>query len=291
MPDAPPIVLREPARRPSIPTCRVIERIEAESAFSQHRCAPPVEARRLAMRSERIGSATVVLTKSSANLYYNRWIAAGQAGAATEEQLDRFLGLARAHGVASVGVNLSPGTRPSAAGRWLTERGFTRCQPGAKLWRDASPLVRLPRPLGISVRRVAQTEAGVWVDVVSKVWRTFGSRRPWFEARATTPGWTHYLAWHGDEPVGAGALFIGLVGATPAGHLVDGVTLPQWRRRGVQTAMIRKRVSEGRRRGCTVFASETAPPLPRMPLVSFRNLRRQGFELAYLRESWRLDFE
>ncbi len=74
------------------------------------------------------------------------------------------------------------------------------------------------------------------------------------------------------------------------GHVVDGVTLKPWRRRGAQAAIIRRRVADGRRLGCGLFTSETAPPLPRMPLVSFRNLKRQGFELAYLRYSWILEF-
>ena len=122
-----------------------------------------------------------------------------------------------------------------------------------------------------------------------RLWRTFGTRRRWYEARVRTPGWYHYLAWIDDEPVGAGALFVGDVGSTRVGHLVDGVTLGPWRRRGAQSAIIRARVSEGRRLGCELFTSETAPPLPRMPLVSFRNLRRQGFEMAYLRDAWKLD--
>ena len=56
-----------------------------------------------------------------------------------------------------------------------------------------------------------------------------------------------------------------------------------------QAAIIRRRLIDGRRLGCELFTSETAPPLPRMPLVSFRNLRRQGFELAYLRYPWNLE--
>jgi len=143
------------------------------------------------------------------------------------------------------------------------------------------------------VRQLRPSEASTWVDVVSQVWRVFGYRRPWYEARVATAGWRHYVAWIDDAPVAAGAMFVGTVGtgqrAMSVGHLVDGVTLEPWRRRGAQSAIIRRRISDGRRLGCRLFTSETAPPLPHMPLVSFRNLQRQGFELAYLRYPWNLE--
>ena len=283
-----PGALRAMPVRPSVAVCRAIECIEAESAHSQHVCAPVDEAHRLGMVAGRIGAATTVLTRHSSNLYFNRLIALGQSSPATASQLDHFLDSARAHRVKSVGVSVGASTRPRKLTGWLKDRGFERAHPGAKLWRDASSLPRSPCALQVHVRRVRPADASAWVDVVSQVWRTFGSRRPWYEARVPAPGWYHYLAWIDDEPVGAGALFVGDVGSTRVGHLVDGVTLGRWRRRGAQSAIIRRRVSEGRRLGCELFTSETAPPLPRMPLVSFRNLQRQGFEMAYLRDSWKL---
>ena len=178
--------------------------------------------------------------------------------------------------------------RPSGLRDWLVERDFKTESPGAKLWRQASPLPRKTSGRGISVRRVRRSDSATWVDVVGDVWRAFASRRAWFEARAHAPGWRHYLAWIDGEPVAAGALFVGTVGGRTVGHLVDGVTLKAWRKRGAQSAIIRRRVSDGMKLGCELFSVETAPPLPGMPLVSFRNLCRQGFDLAYLRESWRL---
>lgn len=281
--------LRATPVTPSLSVCRAIERIEAESAYAQHMCAPPEEVKRLRLRAERIGAGSSVLTRNSENLYFNRLIALGQASPATKRQLDTFLEGAREHRVKAVAVTVSPGARPRELTTWLKRRGFKRGHPSAKLWRNGEPLAR-PRHLSqVTIRKVAPRDADQWIDVVAQVWRTFGFRRAWYAARVAARDWYHYLAWVDGEPVGAGALYIGAVGSVRVGHLVDGVTLAPWRRIGTQAAIIRKRVSVGRRLGCELFTSETAPPLPRMPLVSFRNLRRQGFELAYLRDVWRLE--
>lgn len=280
---------------PPAPICRALERIEAASAHSQHLAAPEKESKRLGLRTQQYGSATAILMRKSTNLYYNRLIAWGQASSATPGQLDRFIAFAWEHRAEAVGVSVGAGARPQQLREWLEERAFESGHPSAKLWRDASPLPRnsdrdAANKTGrrISVRRVRRADAAAWVDVVGGVWRAFGSRRPWFEARALAPGWRHYLAWVDGEPVAAGGLFVGSVGGRTVGHLVDGVTSRRWRKQGAQSAIIRRRISDGVKLGCELFSVETAPPLPGMPLVSFRNLRRQGFELAYLREAWKL---
>ncbi|MEM6701814.1 MAG: hypothetical protein AAF690_03870 [Acidobacteriota bacterium] len=270
---------------------RALEQIEALSASSQHRCAPAAFARSMGLFEAARGSARLVLTRKSSNLLYNRLIAVGQRSPASASALDWALGHCLEQRAQGLAVAVTPRSRPQRLGLWLEKRGFERGFPGAKLWRDDR---RLPRQTGsaeIRVRRVRGAESGHWVDVVARVWRAFGTRRAWFEARAQAEGWRHYVASIDGVDVGAGALFVGNVGDLCVGHLVDGVTLPEARRRGVQSAIIRRRIQEGRQSGCQLFCSETAPPLPRMPLVSYRNLKRQGFELAYLRDSWNLRFD
>ena len=268
---------------------RSVELIEAQSAFSQHRCAPAAIERRLKMTSYRIGQTTLVLTRNSQNAYYNRWIAAGIAGPATESQLDDVIERAREHGCRVLTVPVGALAQPACLTEWLEARMFTSVHPTAKLWRAGTPLHRAAAPKGIRVLKVGTAHRSKWVDVVSQVWRSYGSRRAWYEARASAPGWQHFIAWQGDEAVGAGALFTADTTEGRAGHLVDGVTLKPYRRRGVQGALIRKRISAARRLGCTALTSETAPPRPRMPLVSYRNLKRQGFALSCTRKNWRLD--
>ena len=150
--------------------------------------APPEEARRLGLRTERYGSATAILMRKSKNLLYNRLIGWGQASIATPGQLDRFIAFARAHKAEAVGVPVGSCARPSRLREWLEERDFKSGYPGAKLWRDASQLPTTTAGRGIGVRRARRGHAATWVDVVAQVWRAFGSRRTWFEARAQAPG-------------------------------------------------------------------------------------------------------
>ena len=269
-------------------TAVAIECAEAQTAASQHETASPAVTGRLGLSCKRFGAISLILTRRSENLYFNRVIGLGMSSPTSERQLERMFEQARAQRCKRLAVDLSPFARPRRVDGWLRSRGFEPGHPGAKHWRGNEPLAPLPRGTGarLRVRRVRGADRAAWVDVVSSTWRSFGFRREWYEGRATAPGWRHYLAWDGEIPVGTGAMFVAELGSRRVGHLVDGTTLRSHRRRGVQRAIIRKRLSEGLKLGCELFTSETAPPLPRMPLVSFRNLRREGFSLAYVRESW-----
>ena len=157
-----PEQLRAVPVRPPASAARAIELIEAQSALAQHGCAPAAEARRLGMHADTIGAATIVLTRKSTNLYYNRVTGLGQASPATEAQVDRALALARDHRVKALAVNVGRNARPRALSRWLKERGFRRAQPSAKLWRDAAPLSEPGPAAPVRVRQVRPSQASTW---------------------------------------------------------------------------------------------------------------------------------
>ena len=167
-PDSSLLVMPAP---PEAAACRAMETIEAASVLTQHLAAPPEEAMRLGLHAERYGSATAILMRKSKNLMYNRLIAWGQASTATARQLDRFVALAHAHRAEAVGVPLGPCARPARLRDWLEQRGFECGHPGAKLWRNASPLPKRTSGRGISVRVARREDAATWVDVVAQVWR------------------------------------------------------------------------------------------------------------------------
>lgn len=80
------------------------------------------------------------------------------------------------------------------------------------------------------------------------------------------------LGWVDGQPAGTGALVID----GGVGWLSGDATLPQYRRRGVQSAIQELRLQLARDAGCDLAVTEAEPGS-----VSQRNMERVGFRIAY----------
>jgi hypothetical protein len=96
---------------------------------------------------------------------------------------------------------------------------------------------------------------------------------------ATAPDIYSYVAYAGDEPAGAGALAV----TGELGSLFNGATVPKFRRRGAQGAIMARRIEDGIKLGLRWLTTETGESTPEMPNPSYNNMLRTGFKLAYLR--------
>jgi GNAT superfamily N-acetyltransferase len=179
----------------------------------------------------------------------------------------------------------------------LERRGFARDYGWMKFSRGVGP--RQARS-DLSVAKVGPERAGDFAAVV-----TGGFGMPaWTEPLAANvvgrPGWSCYVAYDGDTPAGAGALFVHegpgservarLGPATlPAkvGWLGLGATLPEFRGRGAQSAILAARIEEARRIGCATVTTETGELENDRPSSSYRNIVRAGFREEGVRENYR----
>jgi GNAT superfamily N-acetyltransferase len=91
---------------------------------------------------------------------------------------------------------------------------------------------------------------------------------------AASPGFTRYLAIEGSVAAGGGALRVD----GDIAQLCGASTLPRFRRRGIQTALLRRRLADARAQGCRLATVTTQPGSK-----SNHNAQRQGFELLYPR--------
>jgi N-acetylglutamate synthase-like GNAT family acetyltransferase len=88
------------------------------------------------------------------------------------------------------------------------------------------------------------------------------------------PGFIHYLARLDGEAVGEAAMRID----GDLAQIAGAGTLPHARGRGVQKALLQRRLADARRAGCTLAVVTTAPGTR-----SQDNVMRRGFTLLYAR--------
>ena len=89
--------------------------------------------------------------------------------------------------------------------------------------------------------------------------------------------WHLYLAFVDDRPASVGALFVD--GDTAS--LASAATVPEMRRKGCQGALIRQRLDDAVKMGCTLAVTETA-----YGSSSCKNMQRLGLRIAYTKAIW-----
>jgi GNAT superfamily N-acetyltransferase len=96
---------------------------------------------------------------------------------------------------------------------------------------------------------------------------------------AMKAGACSFLAEIEGQPIATGAMFI----HDGVALLAGASTIPEWRRRGAQLALLESRLSYAAEKGCDLAMMCASPGS-----ASQRNAERQGFRIAYTRVKWGL---
>ncbi len=174
-----------------------------------------------------------------------------------------------------------PSLAPTLTGRGYRVTGFENVLGRAATIEDAAPTLD-----GMAIVELPQDDWRTWLNVALDGFGTPDGSAPGEESYprelleavfvdfAATPGFRRYLLHVGGEPAGAASLRLddGLA------QLCGAATLPQFRRRGIQAALLRLRLAEARQAGCDLAVVTTQPGSK-----SQANAMRHGFSLLYTR--------
>ena len=135
---------------------------------------------------------------------------------------------------------------------------------------------------GISVRVVPRDEAALWTDVCTRGWILEHPELEEFmrqtgDILVNREGSPCFIAEVDGQPGAAGALVIHEGVALLAGA----ATVPELRRRGLQSALLEARLQYAHEHGC-----DLAMMVAEAGSNSQRNAERQGFRIAYTRTKW-----
>jgi len=148
---------------------------------------------------------------------------------------------------------------------------------------EPSPAERQRDNVKISVRVIAPEDAELWATIFARAWSHEHPELLDFllQAGAISAGREHglcFLAEYDGTPGAAGVLCIHDGVALFAGT----ATMPELRRRGLQTALLHERMRYAFDHGCDLAMMVAEPGSD-----SQRNAERKGFRIAYTRTKWR----
>ncbi|HEY9227466.1 MAG TPA: GNAT family N-acetyltransferase, partial [Gemmatimonadaceae bacterium] len=246
---------------------------EAAAFLDLYRAAPP----ELGFEARTDESHTALFAPRFDMLLFNRVIALGLQTPASETLVASLIDRYRSANIRNFGVQLSPEAQPGALPHWLAGCGLRVRDAWTKVYRSNDDLPTIPT--GLRVDRIDASLAERFAVVGCAAHGLPAALTPLFASAVGRPGWHHFMAWDHGTPAAIGALFV----QNGVGWLGMGATLPAFRRRGAQGALMALRLREGARLGCRWFVTECAQDLPERPNPSFRNMLRTGFKVAYHR--------
>lgn len=259
-----------------------LELCEARAWSDLYRATSPEVARRVGAGLFTVGSATAVVTARIDILAYNRVIGLGLDGGRSrrmDDSIDTIVAAYRSMSARRFFVQVAPGAEDGVVEQ-LTTRGFNHYNNWTKLVRGTRDVPVVESDL--RVEEIGPERAREFGDVFATAFEWPAVVSSWVAALVGRPGWRHYLACDGGRAVATAAMRVD--GDTAWIDFAS--TLPEYRGRGAQSALIARRIADCADAGVGVMVVETAETSP-----SRRNLERLGFETAYLRPNYLLELD
>lgn len=163
----------------------------------------------------------------------------------------------------------------------LARRGYRPVELSSVLYQPIDANTRIPVNPELKVRKVEQSEAGMYAKVAARGWSEHPEAMPYIEgfAKLSVACATCFVVERDGQPVATAALFMHEGTALLAGAS----TVPEGRRQGAQNALLDTRLQTAASSGCNLAMMVAAPGS-----ASQRNAERQGFRIAYTRTKWQL---
>ncbi|KAL4799710.1 hypothetical protein BDV19DRAFT_384999 [Aspergillus venezuelensis] len=232
-----------------------------------------------------LGTAVVALTKPAWMWKLNHVAGLGMDGPITEADIETIEGLFARIGIAPF-INLSRIAHPDARGL-LVSKGYTVV--GAQCVYVLSLEDYQPHndeiTTGIEITNVPEEQKSVFVKNSIEGFKSGGRAVELLEILAKSAALRkdtrlYFAKIDGSFAGGAGLAYLD----TPFGQVAElyiDSTIPDFRGRGVQTALLKARLAEAKKHGIKSAVVNTRPGTG-----SARNIERVGFKLAYQKETF-----
>jgi ribosomal protein S18 acetylase RimI-like enzyme len=261
----------------------IIELENAESRYwsEYYNCIPSNLKNKLGLTSNIINGAFVGALSNVDILAFNRTIGFGNEYAINENNIRALIKFYQRVGVKRFFLPHSPVAGYISEIQDLSEYGFKFHNNWVKFYKKLKNQLPVQNSC-VKIVNASPKENHTFDKIIQEGFDWEEEAALLFSQTIGRPGWNHYFATKDDKPIAAASMYYN-------GHfasLAIAATLPDYRRYGAQSALITQRINDAIDMGCKYMAVETAENKPGKFSASNRNMKRFGFDLAYLRPNY-----
>ena len=260
--------------------CDITERTETKALLAWHRAFADAAITGYDLRLEQVGDALCSVSSSDSSILINRVMELGSNGPPDEEQLREIRRLYKESGVERFFLHMVPERKGPDTDVVLAAAGYEKYRGWMKFVRGGGDVREATTDLDI--RPVGMEHGAEFAAIAAPAFDMLPVSEPVVALLPGVEGQQAFMSFDGDRPAGTGVIFID--GESAA--LDWGATHPDFRRRGGQTAVLSARIRFGLEQGCSLICTMTGEAVPGDPQHSYSNIRKNGFDEAYLRENW-----
>ncbi len=230
----------------------------------------------------RLGPALAFGAPGIDSLFVNRiFLGGAEDERPVVEAAVRTLEAFEARGVRHFFVHVPPASATGALVAALETRSIGRYH---RSWVELARGPGQPSPVRTpyAIRAAGAADGPAFARITARSFGFPDTIRPLLATIPGRPRWHVYLALDGARPVASGALFA----HGDVGHLSFGATLPAYRGRGAQRALLSERIRVAVALGCRTIVAETGARIAGEPNPSYDNMVRLGFEPVAVRQNF-----
>jgi GNAT superfamily N-acetyltransferase len=259
-----------------------LEFIERRMYEDMHAAADGSLREQLKLGGHEVGSAFVSVAGAlpASAIVMNIAYGLGLEEEATREQLAEIVEYYAAAQAQRYFIQSHPEATPAELPDWLAQHSLlpTRGWMMFSRAREAPPRIST----SLDVRPAAKDDARAFARICCDAFDLGEQAEPWFARLVGRPGWHVYMSFAGDEPAGTGVFFI----EGDLAYFSFGATVPKFRGRGGQGAVLSARIQAALDLGCRVMATCTGEDVAGDPQHSYNNIMRAGFQPRYVRRNF-----
>ncbi|MGO6949660.1 hypothetical protein [Rhizobium johnstonii] len=252
-----------------------VRELEAAAWSDMVAAAPIATSKLLGLRCHKTDNATMLAASAVPRTPFNRCFALGSDWHRNNKEVAEAMTWLRCHAAPGWVFQLDPDELGTAASV-IKREGMVASGQGWAKFQWMGPWPGAERTPDIEIEAVSDDAmASDFADLVLAGFGFPSEAAPWFAELARRGGWSAYIAYVDGKPAGAGAVFCKLQQA----WLGIDTTLTTFRRRGLQLALIERRLRDSNPQ--FAIAETALPQSSELDGASYRNYSKSGFLNTY----------